>query len=119
MTIQEPVRDPGLDALWKAMGIAIGHSIHEPHNRGYMMEVSAAQAALVSAIEARAVAPWREALRRYAIYEETFGYEKLAEEFGPEECPGTSWSMEAWMDRVLRNPARALLHPDTADEESR
>jgi len=54
----------------------------------------------------------RAALRRYMLHEETFGYEKLAEEFGPEECPGTSWSMEAWMDRVLRDPARRALKGD-------
>ena len=117
MTTQEPVEDPGLDALRDAFLDAQADADEANfHGLDDADELSssadAAFLAIVAHIEAQAIAPWREALRRYTIYEEVFGYEQLAEEFGPEECPGTSWSMEAWMDRVLRDPARTLLHPN-------
>lgn len=63
------------------------------------------------------IAALREALRRYMIYVDEWGYESygpLAKEFGPVEHDGSSISTEAWLDRVLRNPARAALASRTS-----
>jgi hypothetical protein len=50
-----------------------------------------------------------EALRRYNIHESFMGFEELCQEFGAPEHPESSISMEAWLGRVLREPARAAL----------
>ena len=54
----------------------------------------------------------REVVRRFMLYLDEWGYEShgaLAREFGPVEFEGSSQSTEAWLDRVLRDPARAAL----------
>ncbi len=59
-------------------------------------------------------------LERYMLYVDEWGYEEygqLAKRFGPVEHEGSSISTEAWLDRVLREPARALL-PSEGEEQS-
>ena len=62
-------------------------------------------------------------LQRFMFYVDEWGYEShgaLAKRFGPVEHEGSSISVEAWLDRVLRVPAaRALLpHPAEGPEAS-
>ena len=58
------------------------------------------------------IAALEAALRRYMLYVDSYGYEStgpLAQAFGPVEHPGSSISTEAWLDRVLREPALRAL----------
>ena len=52
----------------------------------------------------------REALRRYMIFENNLdGYLELSREFGACEHPESSVWMTEWLERVLREPAKAAL----------
>ena len=58
------------------------------------------------------IAALEDALRRYMLYVDSYGYEPhgpLSQAFGPVEHPGSSISTEAWLDRVLREPALRAL----------
>ena len=62
--------------------------------------------------DAQQIAALEDALRRYMLYVDSYGYEStgpLAQAFGPVEIPGSSISTEAWLDRVLREPALRAL----------
>lgn len=50
-----------------------------------------------------------EALRRYMLMDEIGGEEALQAEFGAPEFPESSSCMDAWLERVLRGPARATI----------
>ena len=92
-----------------------GYSSNLPEDRDTYSDESEANAAFI--VEAvnnydrlREVnADLLAALERYMTYCETFGEEQLRAEFGPPEHEGSSWAMEAWLDRVLRDPARAAI----------
>ena len=56
------------------------------------------------------IAALHEALRRYMIYENNFnGYLELSREFGGCEHPESSVWMTEWLERVLREPAKAAM----------
>ena len=66
-------------------------------------------------LESERIETLKELLRRYMIFEGKIdGQEQLEREFGAIEFPGSSISTEAWLNRVLRLPARIALgeHPD-------
>jgi hypothetical protein len=60
--------------------------------------------------QAREIEAAKEVLRRYVMVEKDWdGYQKLYVEFGEPEHPECSISMDEWLERILRAPARAVL----------
>lgn len=116
---QDAPGDTGVERAWAEHSSIIGLARLDKVNGGldaigFLRETDRAKAIVEAAVRAQVDEDVRrlvDVLLRYMTYIETFGYERLRDQFGEPAAEGSSWAMEEWLDRVLREPARAALEP--------